>query len=921
MIKRSFFVTLVLGFAFLFSPAFVHAEDTSNIMVIYEDPEVYISGASVTGSQLNVDGSYSAGTKQNICDIEFGPYWQSYAYTPVESLYEILGTGISGSDISDFSEVTQNGRSGECGDFREWSYRFSASFDASSLLPNTEYSIRIDIRNSNNEWAHDIYPFTTPGTPPPDPIYGCTDPAATNYNASATDDDNSCTYPPGAVYGCTDSDADNYNASATVDDGSCTYPPPPPPPPPSAPTLTTVCSNWPNPKVDWNFNDVGATNYQVQKWHVYYYYDLRTGTYDQTYGRADENPLADGTDNWYRVVASNAAGSTLSNETYHAVTKANCGGGTLSTGVSPVGGGTVTGTGGLSCSSATCTQDYNVASAPLISLSANPAPGYAFTGWSGGVCAGQGSSCSFQMTGDATAYATFAPYSYLLTVGISGSGTVSGNGISCPGTCSKYFDYPTEVTLTATPGTGYHFVGWTDACSGAGSCTMTMNSAKSVTATFSPNTYAVGVAIAGGSGSISGSGLNCPGTCQANYTYGDPSIFTATPSAGYAFDHWTGACDNQGATCTLLVNGDKAAYAYFSANSYTLTVAKDGTGTGTVTSSPSGINCGATCSAAYTYGTDVTLTPSPDAGSSFSGWAGACTGAGACVVSMTSAKSVTATFNLANYSLTATVNGSGSGNVTGGGMSCPGVCSANHTYGSAVQLSANPASGSTFAGWSDACSGTGGCTVYMSTNKSVTATFSLIPFNYSLSNSGAVSVTKTSGDAFGQNTITKTLVAGSSQSVSLSLSGVPSGVTYGVSNSTCSPTCTSTITFTVGSSAPVGSYTITVTGSPLSKTTSFTLSITGAPITVSCQATPSSVLLGRTVAWSSSIVGGVAPLTYEWSGTNIATPGPTTASFSKTYSTVGPKTAQLTVTDADGVTSTCPAATVQVNFDPNFEEF
>ncbi len=291
------------------------------------------------------------------------------------------------------------------------------------------------------------------------------------------------------------------------------------------------------------------------------------------------------------------------------------------------------------------------------------------------------------------------------------------------------------------------------------------------------------------------------------------------------------------------------------------------------------------------------------------------------MVSMTSAKSVTATFNFASYSLTATVNGSGSGNVTGGGLSCPGVCSANHTYGSEVQLSPNPASGSTFAGWSDACSGTGGCTVYMSTNKAVTATFSLIPFNYSLSNSGAVNVRKASGDAYGQSTITKTLVAGSSQSVSLSLSGVPSGVSYSISNSTCSPSCASTITFTVGPSAPVGSHTITVTGSPLSKTTAFTLVITGAPITVSCQASPSTTLLGSTVTWSASIVGGVAPLSYEWSGTNIETPGPTTASFSKTYSTIGPKTAQLTVTDGDGVASTCPAGTVQVNFDPDFDEF
>jgi len=54
-------------------------------------------------------------------------------------------------------------------------------------------------------------------------VYGCTDPEANNYNPEATVDDGSCEYPPGPVYGCTDPTATNYNSAATVDDGSCTY--------------------------------------------------------------------------------------------------------------------------------------------------------------------------------------------------------------------------------------------------------------------------------------------------------------------------------------------------------------------------------------------------------------------------------------------------------------------------------------------------------------------------------------------------------------------------------------------------------------------------------------------------------------------------------------------------------------------------
>ena len=52
------------------------------------------------------------------------------------------------------------------------------------------------------------------------PVSGCTDPLATNYDATATVDDGSCVYP---IPGCTDPLASNYNASATVDDGSCSY--------------------------------------------------------------------------------------------------------------------------------------------------------------------------------------------------------------------------------------------------------------------------------------------------------------------------------------------------------------------------------------------------------------------------------------------------------------------------------------------------------------------------------------------------------------------------------------------------------------------------------------------------------------------------------------------------------------------------
>ena len=64
------------------------------------------------------------------------------------------------------------------------------------------------------------------------------------------------------------------------------------------------------------------------------------------------------------------------------------------------------------------------------------------------------------------------------------------------------------------------------------------------------------------------------------------------------------------------------------------------------------------------------------------------------------------------HSLTVSLAGSGSGRVTGSGISCPGTCSHSYTAGTTVTLTASAASGSNFSGWSGGvCSGTGTCTV------------------------------------------------------------------------------------------------------------------------------------------------------------------------------------------------------------------
>ncbi len=82
------------------------------------------------------------------------------------------------------------------------------------------------------------------------------------------------------------------------------------------------------------------------------------------------------------------------------------------------------------------------------------------------------------------------------------------------------------------------------------------------------------------------------------------------------------------------------------AGGVTLTVTMAGTGSGSAASSPAGIVCPTACNAWFNSGTAVTLTATPDAGSAFAGWSGACTGTGTCSLTMNVARSVTATFSL-----------------------------------------------------------------------------------------------------------------------------------------------------------------------------------------------------------------------------------------------------------------------------------
>ena len=112
------------------------------------------------------------------------------------------------------------------------------------------------------------------------------------------------------------------------------------------------------------------------------------------------------------------------------------------------------------------------------------------------------------------------------------------------------------------------------------------------------NLSQITVTIAGGgAGTVtsSPSGINCPGTCFANFTNGTKVTLTATPAAGSTFD-WGGACSGS-STCTLTLTSNELVTATFNGNaSFTLTasalspssVAAGGSATSTITITPTG---------------------------------------------------------------------------------------------------------------------------------------------------------------------------------------------------------------------------------------------------------------------------------------------------------------------------------------------
>ena len=163
----------------------------------------------------------------------------------------------------------------------------------------------------------------------------------------------------------------------------------------------------------------------------------------------------------------------------------------------------------------------------------------------------------------------------------------------------------------------------------------------------------------------------------------------------------------------------------------TLVVNVYGSGRGKIATVPEvGLDCESSVGLCWAYAvahTTVAITPTPERGSVFVSWGGNCAGTGSCVVDMTVDHEVSAVFE--PHSVTVLIGGSGKGTVTSdvGGLLCgPGQCAVtlDDVVPGLMTLTAVPATGSHFAGWSGAaCSGVGPCELRTDRAKTLTAFF------------------------------------------------------------------------------------------------------------------------------------------------------------------------------------------------------
>jgi uncharacterized repeat protein (TIGR02543 family) len=291
-------------------------------------------------------------------------------------------------------------------------------------------------------------------------------------------------------------------------------------------------------------------------------------------------------------------------------------------------------------------------------------------------------------TGEGYVFAFGSLERYDLTVATVGQGSVS------PGNQTSIYA-GTTLNLVAIPDEGWTFEGWSGDASGTTNTTITMNSDKSVTATFTEAPPVNLTMLTTGQGSV------IPG--NASYSSGSSVDLKAIPAAGWSFSGWTGDASGSENT-TITMNSNKTVTATFTQDSYYLSMITVGHGS---------VNPG---NNSYASGTTIDIEAINELGWTFNGWSGVAEGLSNTTITMNANKTVTATFTQNNYTLTMITLGNG--NVTPGNQT-------SYYYGDNVGITAMSAYPYVFSGWSGSTSGNTNKTITITGNMTITATFAI----------------------------------------------------------------------------------------------------------------------------------------------------------------------------------------------------
>jgi hypothetical protein len=349
--------------------------------------------------------------------------------------------------------------------------------------------------------------------------------------------------------------------------------------------------------------------------------------------------------------------------------------------------------------------------------------GYTFASWSDGVTTATRTDTS--VTANKSVTASFTLNSYTVSTSAGTGGSISPT--------SRTVNYGSTTTFTVTPNSGYS-IGTVSGCSGSGSSTYTtgaITGACTVSATF--------LAL---SGSLTPASSSCvialnSSSCNTTLTWSttNPIGTSAVTASGM-----TNVNGNSGSQAFSVPYSSRIFYLYnngllLASSSATSSCTANTTWNGSICaintftiSASSGTNGSVTPTGVTTkdYGTNQTYTITPSTnyhivsvlvdGSSV-GAVGSYT-----FSNITTSHTISASFTIDTYTLTVNKAGTGAGDVTGAGT---------YNYGQAVTATASPNTGSSFAGWSGDCNGSGQVTI--TSTKTCTATFTTVTTSITVS--------------------------------------------------------------------------------------------------------------------------------------------------------------------------------------------